>query len=64
MDTHHKVDGLTAEAVAAAQAKDLFVAELYTSDHNTHFDIISCRKIQALIVVLIGIYCFIWPIML
>ena len=35
MDTHCNVEGLTAEAVAAAHAKELFVAELYTSDHNT-----------------------------
>jgi hypothetical protein len=29
MDTHHKVEGLTAEAVAAAHAKDLEVQDKY-----------------------------------
>jgi hypothetical protein len=37
MDTHHKVDGLTAEAVAGAHARDLEVQGAYGVDYRSYW---------------------------
>ena len=37
MDVHHKVDGLTAEAVAGAHKRDLEVGPLYGVDYRKYW---------------------------
>jgi hypothetical protein len=37
MDVHHKVDGLTAEAVAGAHEKDLEVQDKYGVDYKSYW---------------------------
>jgi hypothetical protein len=37
MDTHHKIDGLTAEAVAGAHARDLEVQGEYGVDYRSYW---------------------------
>jgi hypothetical protein len=49
MDTHHKVDGLTAEAVAGAHARDLEVQGEYGVDYRQYWFDESSGKVFCLV---------------
>jgi hypothetical protein len=49
MDVHHKVDGLTAEAVAGAHEKDLEVQGKYGVDYKSYWFDESSGKVFCLV---------------
>ena len=49
MDVHHKVDGLTADAVAGAHQKDLQTQEKYGVDYRSYWFDESSGKVFCLV---------------
>jgi hypothetical protein len=49
MDTHHHVDGLTAEAVAGAHAKDLEIQAKYSVNYLKYWFDVGTGKVFCLV---------------